>query len=160
MTKVEYEKRLFLLPSPSLVSPTNILQSSELYGQVQSDSLFSSIKGELCRINGFLDVFAKDAFFRFIIKSRVSRAAIDDVFSSPFLRSSVFVFFLLFSRFRPGFIERFVRRNRTLTRPRSERERIINLICVLPSSERNLPQWRRFVILRRWFLVLTGACRC
>ena len=95
MTKVEYEKRLFLLPSPSLVSPTNILQSSELYGQVRSDSLFSSIKGELCRIDDILDVFAKDAFFRFIIKSRVSRAAIDDVFSSLFLRSSVFVFFLL-----------------------------------------------------------------
>ena len=93
MTKVEYEKRLFLLPSPSLVSPTNILQSSELYGQVRSDFLFSSIKGELCRIDDILDVFAKDAFFRFIIKSRVSRAAINDVFSSLFLRPSVFVFF-------------------------------------------------------------------
>ena len=121
--KSSTENVFFFLTSLSLVSPTNLLQSSELYGQVRSDFLFSSIKGKLCRIDDILDVFAKDAFFRFIIKSRVSRAAIDDVFSSLFLRPSVFVFFPL--AISPGFYRKLRTKDRTLTRPRSEKEKII-----------------------------------
>ena len=60
--KSSTENVFFFLTSPSLVSPTNILQSSELYGQVRSGFLFSSIKGKLRRIDDIPDVFAKDAF--------------------------------------------------------------------------------------------------
>ena len=99
MTKVEYGKRLFL-SHKSIASPP--CESLTVIGTLRASSigffLLSSIKGILCRIDDILGVFAKDAFFRFIIKSRVSRAAIDDVFSSPFLRSSVFVFFFFYSR--------------------------------------------------------------
>ena len=131
MTKVEYEKRLFLSHKSIASLPHEYLT---VIGTLRASSIgfiFSSIKGKLCRIDDILDVFARDAFFRFV---RVSRAAIDDAFASLFLRPSVFGIFPL--AIPPGFYRELCTES-DLNETTLRGGKVINLIYVLLSLEYN-----------------------
>ena len=125
---VRKKKTFSVLNFSHLLRKREKSRSSELYGQVRSGFLFSSIKGKLYRIDSISGVFAKDTFFRFIVKNRVSRAAVNDVLSSFYLRSFVFRFFsFLPLAISPGFYRERRTKDRTLTRPRSKKEKNITI---------------------------------